>query len=137
MVTITPEDLDTVTLTDQEIAVNRLYMSQTATLPKFKGKMGESWQAFESTFRLRWANSALDSFQLDTQKGAILGSLEGPATRAHTLLAKGTEGWRTSTSMNEFLTKVKEVFNPLEESALSRISFERIQQRLEEPITEY
>ena len=39
--------------------------------------------------------------------------------------------------MNDFLAKVKEVFNPPEESALSRILFERIPQGLEEPITEY
>ena len=56
MANISPEDLDTVTITDANISLTRLYISQAGTLPRFKGGKGESWQAFESTFRLKWAN---------------------------------------------------------------------------------
>ena len=125
-ITIRPEDLDAVQLSNDEITVNRLYTSQIAMLPKFKGKTGESWQAFESAFRLKWANSVLCYFPKDIQKSAILGTLEGPATRAHTLLKSGSDGWIASTTMNQFLDKVKEIFNPLAESALARVTFERI-----------
>ena len=108
-----------------------------STLPKFKGGKGEQWQAFESTFRIKWANSVLNDFPLDMQKRALLGCLEGRASRAHTLLASDSEGWRTGTSITEFMTKVRNIFNPPEESALVRLSFEQIHQGIHEPITMY
>jgi len=92
MVTIRPEDLDTVMLSYDEIGLTRLFVSQTMTLPKFKGNKGESWQAFESTFRLRWANSVLDSFPLDTQKGEILRKPGGTSHQSTYVAAKWIRG---------------------------------------------
>ena len=135
--TIQPADLDAIMLSNNNISLTRLFLSQVSTLPKFKGGKGESWQAFESTFRIKWANSVLSDFPVNTQKREILGCLEGPASRAHTLLADGSEGWRTGISMDTFLARVRDIFNPQEESALARLSFEQIHQSINEPITAY
>ena len=71
------------------------------------------------------------------QKRALLGCLEGAAAKAHTLLAEGSEGWRTATTIDLFLVQVRDLFNPPEESALARLTFEEISQGANEPITTY
>ena len=37
----------------------KLFTSQTSTLPKFKATKGELWRSFDTTFRIKWANSSL------------------------------------------------------------------------------
>ena len=70
----------------------KLFTSQTSTLPKFRATKGELWRSFETTFRIKKANSSLEQFSVPMQKRALLACLEGPAARAHTLLAEGTRG---------------------------------------------
>ena len=63
----------------------KLFTSQTNTLPKFRATKGELWRSFETTFRIKWANSSLEHFPLPMQKRALLVCLEGPAAKAYTL----------------------------------------------------
>ena len=129
--------LATVRIDQDHVNLCKLFSAQANTLPKYKGSRGEQWRSFETTFKIKWANSALSQFPLDWQKRALLGCLEGQAARAHTLLAEGSEGWNSGTTIELFLVSVRNLFNPPEESALARLEFEGINQGPQEAITVY
>ena len=115
----------------------KLFSLQTSSLPIFRATENEQWRTFESTFRVKWATSALGHFPLHMQKRVLLSRLEESATRAHMLLDENTEGWKTSTSIESFLVQFRNIFNPPAESDLARIVFEQICQKKDEPITVY
>ena len=110
-----PTDLGRISLNDEDMSLIRLFANQVNTLPKFKGGKGEQWRAFETTFAIKWDNSVLGDFPIDMEKRALVGCLEGQATRVHTLLTEGSDGWNTGATMEEFLVQVRNIFNPPEE----------------------
>ena len=115
----------------------KLFTSQTNILPRFGAKKDELWNSFETTFKIKWENTSLSQFPVHMQKRALLSCLEGSAAKAHTLLAEGTEGWEKATSLELFITQVKDLFTPPAESALARLAFEEINQKVNEPVTRY
>ena len=102
-------------ISPRHLTLIKLFTSQTNTLTRFKASKGELWRSFETTFRIKWANSSLDEFPVPMQKMALLGCLEGAAAKAHILLAEGSDGWRIATTIDLFLDQVRYLFNPPEE----------------------
>lgn len=115
----------------------KLLLSATSQLPKFKGEKGELWRSFESTFRLKLANTGLDQFPMLNQKRALLASLEGKAARAHVLCGPGTPAFDNDNGMDAFITLLRNVFQPPAESQLARLEFENLRQGPREPISNY
>ena len=115
----------------------KLFTLQTNTLPRFGARKDELWRSFETTFKIKWESLSLSRFPVHMQKRALLGCLAGSAAKAHTLLAEDTEGWKKATSLELFITQVKDLFTPPAESALARLAFEEINQKGNEPITRY
>ena len=133
--TVNMPDLDLISA--RHLTLLKLFTSQTNALPKFGARKDELWRSFETTFRIKWASSSLDRFPVHMQKRALLGCLEGPAAKAHTLLADDTEGWRQAGTLELFIVQVRDLFNPPAESALARLTFEEISQKANEAITRY
>ena len=117
--------MEGVVINNDQMNLAKLFSSQVNTLPRFHGNKGESFRAFETTFRLKYDNSAISSFPVPFQKRALLGCLEGQAARAHTLLGEGTPGWKAAATMDVFLVTVRNLFQPPEESQLAWLVFER------------
>ena len=81
--------------------------------------------------------SGLDRFPSQTQKLTFLGCLENGAARAHTLCGEGTEAFTKSCDLDAYITEVRNIFNPPQESDLSLVEFERLKQGPNMPITKY
>ena len=112
-------------------------MAATNQLPRFKAEKGELWRSFETSFRLKRRNTGLEHFELDAQKRALLGCLEGKAARAHVLMGEGTPAFANAADMDNFLLELRNLFQPPAESELARLEFEGMKQGAREPITVY
>ena len=61
-------------ISQEQMNLIKLFTAQVSTLPKFKASRGELWRSFETTFRIKWANSTLGQLQVNMQKRALLGA---------------------------------------------------------------
>ena len=112
-------------------------MKIVGRLPKFRAEQGEIWKNFETTFRLRTASSSLALFDVFDQKVVFLGCLEKGAARAHVLCGEKTQVFQMAGTLDALIEKVKNIFNPPQESELSMMEFERLRQSVNIPITTY
>ena len=53
------------TISQRQMNLIKLFTAPVSTLPKFKGSRGEQWRSFETTFCIKWANSALSMFPVN------------------------------------------------------------------------
>ena len=73
-------------------------------------------EEFETTFRLRTSSSGLNLFSAYDQKVVFLGCLEEGAARAHVLCGENTQVFQMARTLDALMEKVKNIFNPPQES---------------------
>ena len=112
-------------------------MSIIGQLPQFKAKQGEVWRNFKTSFKLRTKTSRLDIFPVFDQQVTFLGCLEDGAARAHILCRESSQIFLTTSTLDTYISKVRNIFNPPQESELSMKAFERLRQTTNMPITTY
>ena len=104
-------------------------------MPSYAGKTG--WRTFEQEWKM-WSHiNSVDAAGLDFNKGALLCALKGSAADCAKPYGLGTTAWTNATSIDLYLTTLRGVFMPPEESELSRSEFQHRKQGKSEDISSY
>ena len=105
-------------------------------MPHFDGKT-EQWRCFEDRWMLWMTMNLEEEVEQDFRKRALLYAMKGRAAERARLYKEGSTQWTTSTNITTYLTAMRNVFMPAEESEISRAEFKALRQKRNEDIASY
>jgi len=113
------------------------FMIQIERLPKYTDEETQSWAVFEAELRTAWGKTSLNQFPLALQKQAIIGRMQGEASKIHSLISEGSWAWTVGISTELFLNHTRDLVKAPQKETLARLTFEQIVQLPKEPILWY
>ena len=97
------------------------FMIQVDRLPKYTDERTKPWAVFETELRTTWKKTPLDRFPLALQKQAILGRIQGEASRIHSLLSEGSWAWTVGLSAELFLNHARDAVKAPARESMARL----------------
>ncbi len=105
-------------------------------MPHFDGKI-EPWRCFEDRFKL-WMEMNLDTeIDANFRKRALLYAMKGSAAERARIYKEGSTQWTAANDITAYLTAMRNIFMPSEESEIARAEFKALKQKKNEDIASY
>ena len=127
---------------DQQEAERRRRMAAQQSARKALGHMphfdGSSpWRCFEDRFKLWMEMNLDDEITVEFRKRALLYAMKGSAADRARIYKEGSTQWNNATDIATYLTTLRNIFMPTEESEIARAEFKALKQKKNEDIASY
>ena len=125
---------------NQEEVERRMAEQQSARkalayMPQYDGST--PWRIFEDRFKL-WSQMNLDNaIDVNFRKRALLYAMKGNAADKARIYKEGSTQWDNSPNIEAYLTAMRNIFMPTEESEIARAEFKATKQKKNEDIASY
>ena len=95
------------------------------------------WRCFEDRFKLWMEMNLDDEITVEFRKRALLYAMKGSAADRARIYKEGSTQWNNAADMPTYLTAMRNIFMPSEESEIARAEFKALKQKKNEDIASY